>query len=262
MKNEICRAFCNEIAVREVPAGLAISTAFRRRDGDAVAFYLMRDPLAKGLAHLEDDGETVPYLEACGVDFTTQTRQRAFQELLGEYGAEYDEGEAVIRTRPMKEGDIGKASLKFVALLLRLEDFLLLTQEHVESTFREDAAKRIKDTIGDRATIAEDEPVSPRLAEVKPDMVIRANGRTPVAVFFAQTSQRVNDAIFLQMAALYEAKHPVSVIALLEKESSVNQALRQRAANRLTSVPVYNGDEDVAIQRIEREVVGIEQTIH
>ena len=155
-----------------------------------------------------------------------------------------------------------RAALRFVALLLRLSDFLLLTQEHVESTFREDAAKRIKEVIGERATIKEDQPVSPRLAEVSADMVLRVDGRTPVAVFFAQSPQRVNDAIFLQMAALYEAKEPVSVVALLEREGSVNQALRQRAANRLSTVPVYHGDEDTAIKRIEREVIGIEHTMH
>jgi hypothetical protein len=87
-------------------------------------------------------------------------------------------------------------------------------------------------------------------------------GRTPVALFFAQSSQRVNDAIFLQMAALYEAKQPVSVIALLEKEGSIGQPLRQRASNRLSTLPVYDGDEVGAIQRIEREVIGIEQSMH
>lgn len=262
MKEEICRAFCNEISVREVKAGLAISTAFRRRDGDAIGFYVIRDKSAPGLSHLEDDGETIPYLEACGVDFETQTRARAFHEILQEYGAEFDPDEAVIRTRKMTEDDLPRAALRFVALLLRLTDFLLLTQEHIESTFREDAAKRVKEALGARAAIREEEPVSARLSEVTPDMVLHVAGRPPVAVFFAQSSQRVNDAIFLQMAALYEAKQAVSVVALLEREGSINQALRQRAANRLSAVPVYNGDEGGAIQRIEREVIGIEHTIH
>lgn len=262
MKNELCRAFCDEISVKDVPLGLAVSTAFRRSDGDAVGFYVVRDQVRVGLSRLEDDGTTVPYLEACGVDFDTQTRATAFHELLAEYGAEYDEDEAVIRTRAMREEDLPRAAMRFVALLLRLSDFLLLRQEHVESAFKEDAAKRIKELIGDRARIEEGEPVSPRLKEVEPDLVIRANGRNPVAVFLANSSQRVNDAIFLQMAALYEAKQPVSVIALLEKESSISRELRQRAANRLTTVPVFTGDEEAAIQRIEREVVGTDRTIH
>lgn len=262
MKAELCRAFCDEISVREVPVGLAISTAFRRSDGDAVGFYVVRDQGRAGFARLEDDGTTVPYLEASGVDFETQTRASAFQDLLAEYGAKFDEDELVIRTGMMRESDLPREAMKFVALLLRLSDFLLLRQEHVESAFKEDAAKRIKEAIGDRARIEEGEPVSVRLREVTPDMVLRANGRNPVAVFLASSPQRVNDAIFLQMAALHEAKQPVSVIALLEHETSISRELRQRAANRLTTLPVYTGDEEAAIKRIEREVVGTDTTMH
>ncbi len=52
MKEEICRAFCNEIRVREVPAGLAVSTSLRRSDGDAIGFYVIKNPLEPGLSHL------------------------------------------------------------------------------------------------------------------------------------------------------------------------------------------------------------------
>jgi len=261
MKEELCRAFCNEITVRSVPAGLAISTAFRRSEGDAIGFYVIRHPQRAGLARLEDDGQTRPHLEATGVDFETQTRAKAFATILAEYGAEYDEDEAIIHTPEMPEHELPRAAIRFVALLLRLADFQLLTQEHIESTFKEDAAKRIKEAVGIRAMIIEDREVSDQLQEVTPDLVIRAPHRDPVAVFLAQSSQRVNDAIFLQMAALYEAKQSVSVVALLEAESSVNQALRQRAANRLSALPVYRGDEAPAILRIVREALGTDKML-
>lgn len=262
MKDELCRAFCGEISVREVPAGLAISTPFRRSDGDAVSFYVVRDRALPSMARLEDDGEMVPYLEACGVDFTTQTRARAFEDLLMEYGAEYDETEAVVHTPFLREAELPRAALRFVALLLRLSDFLLLTQEHVESTFKEDAAERIKVALSERAEIRENEVVSERLSDITPDMVIRVLNNRPVALFFAQNTQRVYEAIFLQMAALYETKEPLSVIALLETEGSISREVRQRAQNRLATVPVYRGDELAAIQRIEREVTGSEPTYH
>jgi hypothetical protein len=262
MKEELCRAFCNEISVKEVPAGLAVSTAFRRADGDPIEFYVTKSGSLPGFLRLEDDGKTLPYLEACGVDFDTQTRAKAFNALLSEYGAEYDSTEAVIHTPYMREEELPRMALRFAALLLRLADFLLLTQEHVESTFKEDAVKRIRERIGDRATIAESEPVSLQLMEVTPDLVLRSQGRAPVAIFLGQTAQRVYEAIFLQMAALYEARQDVAVIALLEEESSVSREMRQRAMNRLAAVPVYRGDELAAIQRIEREVVGAAATLH
>ncbi|MGB8279163.1 MAG: DUF1828 domain-containing protein [Methylovirgula sp.] len=262
MKEEICRAFCDEIRIKEVPVGLAVSTAFRRADGDSIAFYAIRNPIEPGLVHLEDDGTTIPYLEAAGVDFDTQTREKAFAAILEEYGAQYDPDEALIRTPELPEPEVARAALGFAALLLRLSDFLLLSQEYIASAFREDAIKRIKEAVGDRATVAEDELVNSRLSEVRPDIVIRAANREPVAVFLAQSAQRVNDAIFLQMAALYEAHQPVSVIALLEADSSISAKLRQRASNRLSAVPIYRNDEDQAIQRIVIEAVGRGAVLH
>jgi hypothetical protein len=131
------------------------------------------------------------------------------------------------------------------------------TKEHVESAFREDAIKRIREAVRSRAMIAEDEIVSPELREVKPDLVLRAEGQSPVAVFLAQSAQRVNDAIFLQMAA----KDPLAVIALLEADSSITSKLHQRAANRLSAVPVFRNDEWQAVQRIVREAIGTEGMI-
>lgn len=256
MKEELCKAFCNEVVVTEVPIGLAVATPFRRSDGDAISFYVVKAKNLSGLTHLEDDGQTIPYLEACGVDFETQTRKKAFNSLLAEYGAEYDEVENLILTPQIKEDELPRAALGFSALLLRLYDFLLLTQEHVESTFKEDATKRIKVAVGDRGTVQENVAVSPELSEVTPDLVVTTKGRDPVAVFLCQSASRVHEAIFLQMAALYEAKEPLSVIALIEAENTLSRDMHRRARNRLTAVTSWEGDQIAAIQRIEREAIG------
>src|SRR6476620_5280381 len=106
MREALCQAFCDEIRVKEVPVGLAISTSFRRADGDAIGFYAVRNVGEPGLVHLEDDGTTIPYLQAAGVDFETQTREKAFAAILEEYGASYDDNEAVIRTPEMPEPEV------------------------------------------------------------------------------------------------------------------------------------------------------------
>ncbi|MBH5387362.1 DUF1828 domain-containing protein [Bradyrhizobium diversitatis] len=261
-KEEICRAFCNEISVKEVPAGLAVSTAFRRSDGDAVSFYIVKDSTLPGLVRIEDDGETIPYLEACGVDFTTQTRMKAFHALLKEHGADFDESESIVHTPAMRQEDVPGAALRFVALMLRLADFLLLREEHVESTFKEDAASRIKAALGDRARISENVLVSPQLTEIAPDLIIRTDKRDPVAVFFAQSAPRVYEAIILQMAAIYEARQALSVIALLETENSISRDMQKRASNRLSAITFWRGDEVASIQRIEREAVGAQGLLH
>jgi hypothetical protein len=38
--------------------------------------------------------------------------------------------------------------------------------------------------------------------------------------------------------------------------------MRVRASNRLTAMPIFEGDEKAAIQRIEREVLGLSRTMH
>jgi hypothetical protein len=254
MKEDLCRAFCNDIVVTGVPAGLVVSTAFRRDDGDKVSFYVIEEE--DGTVRLEDDGATIPTLEGAGVDFATDTRRRGFEDLLSRIDGYYDEEEATIKTLPFPKGELAARSLDFVSLMIRMGDFLLLTQEKITSTFKEDAAARIRSAIGDRANVRENEYVSQRLAEVKADMVLEAPNRPPVAIFFGTGVGRVNDALFLHLTALHEARQDVSVIALLEQDSSVPTELRRRATNRLATVPVFRQDEEAAVARITREAVG------
>lgn len=254
MKNELCRAFCNDITVTEVPIGLAVSTAFKRDDGDRVAFYVIK--MENGEYHLEDDGATIPLLEGAGVDFETDTRRRALDNLLAKVDGYFDQDDATIRTRSFPAKELPARAIDFVGVMLRMNDFLLLTQEKVASTFREDAAERIKSAIGDRAAIRENEAVTSRLSEVRPDMIVQAPSRPPVAIFFGSSPNRVHDAIFLHQTAFYEVKQPLSVVALLEQDNSIPNDLRRRASNRLATVPVFSQDEDAAVARIVREALG------
>jgi len=231
-----------------------VSTAFRRDDGDRVSFYVIKAD--DGAFRLEDDGATLQQLEAAGVDFETDTRRRGLESLLSSVGAHFDQADGTIRTTTFPERDLPARALAFVGIMIRMNDFLLLTQEKVASTFKEDAAERIRLAVGDRAKIRENEPVSQRLSEVTPDMVLEALDRPPVAIFFGNSPARVNDAIFLHFAALHEVKQDLSVIALLEDDHAVTNDLRRRASNRLATVPVYKDDEDAAIARIAREVIG------
>jgi hypothetical protein len=262
VKEALCHAFCGDLKLTDIPVGYAVTTTFRRDDGDSVAFYIVRDKARDGAYRIEDDGTTVAFLEASGVDFSTETRAEAFASLLDRHGVEFDEDEMLLHTGVMREVDLPKAAMRFLSFMLRINDFLLLTKDRVTSTFKEDAAARILEKMAGRAVVEQDAPVSVELSDTIPDMVIRAHDRVPVAVFFGSSPQRVNDAIFLQMQALYEAHEDVQVIALLERENVIGHDLRRRAANRLTALPIYRGDEPSAIGRIEREVLGIGQETH
>lgn len=256
MKQALCQAFCGDLKLADVPAGYVVTTAFRRDDGDSVAFYLVRDKTRPGIYRIEDDGTTVSFLEASGVEFSTETRAEAFSTLLEAHGVEFDEDEMLLHTGSMSEAELPKAAMRFLSFMLRINDFLLLTKDKVASTFKEDAAARILERLEGKAIIELDRQVSPNLSDTIPDMVIRVAGRSPVAVFFGTSAQRVNDAVFLQMQALYEVGEPLQVVALLERENVIGHDLRRRAANRLSALPIYRGDETTSINRIEREAIG------
>jgi hypothetical protein len=260
MKQELCKAFCDYLTVRQVPAGLAVSTAFTFAETEPVGFYIV-GPDGLSRYRIEDDGNTISLIEAEGIDLETPTRADAVQELLSEYGARYDAERGELVTASIAESEIPGAALKFVALLLRLQDLVLLTPERAASTFKEDATRAIRESLGTRADIKENEPIAEGI-EFPADLIIRAPNREPVAVFLAMSEQRVLEAVVAQMAVTYEAHMPCSVVALLEKDGSVTRKMRTRASNRLSAMPIFEGDQKAAIQRIEREVLGLRATAH
>lgn len=243
-----------------MPAGLAVSTAFSFSDAEPVGFYVV-GPDALGRYRIEDDGKTIPLIEAEGIDLETSTRKEALDALLEEYGASYDEEKGELTTPHLTADQVPAAAFKFVALLLRLQDLILLTPERAASTFREDATKAIRAALEKRATIRENETIAPGI-EFPADLIIQAGQRDPVAVFLAMSEQRVLEAVVVQMALAYEAHITCSVIALLEKDGSVTRKMRTRASNRLTALPIFEGDQRAAIQRIEREVLGRGAVLH
>ena len=262
MKDELCKAFCDELLVRNVPAGMAVSTAFDGLGGEPLGFYVI-GPDETGRYRLEDDGITMPLIEAQGADLDNKTRAEAFTAMMEEYGAGYNEASSELVTPSLTSDQLPVAAMRFVALLLRLQDLVLLTPERVVGTFKEDAARAIQNILTESdVEIKEDESIAPTI-EFPADLMLRAPNRDPVAIFLAATEQRLLEAVVAQMAAMYEAHTICSVIALLDRDTSVTRKMRKHAANRLTAVTYYEGDESAAITRIQREVLGSRiSTVH
>jgi len=151
LKEELCKAFCGDLKLTDVPVGYAVTTTFRKDDGDSVAFYLVRDASRPDFYRIEDDGTTIPFLEGAGVEFSTETRSEAFAALLESHNVEFDEDEMLLHTDWMREADTPKASMRFLSFMLRINDFLLLTKDRVVSTFKEDAARQIIERMEGKA---------------------------------------------------------------------------------------------------------------
>jgi Domain of unknown function DUF1828 len=152
MKDLLCQAFCSALKIRAAPCGWAVETPYCNGDGDPLLLYYVKDPTGQQWS-IEDDGTQIPFLEANGVDQSGQARGEALEYLLTEYGVFFDREERSVHTTFMPESDLGTASIKFVALLLRLQDLALLSPHVVRSTFREDVISAIKEAFGKTATI-------------------------------------------------------------------------------------------------------------
>lgn len=258
MKEELCRAFCDNLQVRSVPVGLAVSTPFLSSDGDRIGFYV-RNP-EKGLYRIEDDGFTLPALEASGLDFSTGSRGQAMRQLLTEYGVAIDDEARVFAIDKVSHSALPTIAMRFVAFSLRVRDFQIMTEVRALGTFRDEVKKLLRESIADRAEIKERAPVAESLQDFLADFVVRAPGHAPVGVFLGTGDNRVLEAIIVRMRALHEMHVPCSIIALLERGRSVTANVRRNAANRLSAIPEFRGDEVASIQRIVHEAFG--PTVH
>ena len=115
MKAALCKASCEELDVRPVGAGLVVSTPFEGANGERLGFYIVRGAEDPTLFRLEDDGATIPLLEAGGIDFETDTRQAALTELLTEYRASYDADLTTLMSGPIPEAQAPAVALRFAA---------------------------------------------------------------------------------------------------------------------------------------------------
>lgn len=254
MKKELCKAFCDELSVQKVPAGLAVTTAFAGADGDHIGFFVIKTSGTK--YRIEDDGVTLPYLEGSGLDFSSGTRGEALSELQLEYGVSIDQETKEFFVGNLTEEQIPAAALKFVAFSLRVRDFMLMTEFRVATTFREDAERLLRAAVNGRATIEENVPITAKLTDFPADFVVRAPGRKPVGVFLGTSDNRVLEALFLQMRNQHEIHEPCSIVALVEKPRTLSTRVRQQATNRLEFLTEFRGDEIAAVERIAREAIG------
>jgi hypothetical protein len=260
MTDDLCRAFCESLAVESVPAGLAVTTSFKGVTGEALMFYIV-GPDKNDDWHLQDDGTTIPYIEAAGAELGGGARAETFQALLADYGATYDDQSGELAIGPMNKTAVATAALRFIALLIRVQELLQITREKVESLWVEEARTSLERAISGRAEIEYDASVSPDLHEWPADVVVRAAGRPPVALFFGTSNNKAYEALLLNSTARYQLRRQVTVVLLLENDKALTQKLRQRADNSIV-VPRFRGAEWDAVGRIAEEAIGERPQVH
>ena len=262
----------------EVPVGLAVGTAFTRGDGDAIGFYVVKDVGNPERMCIEDEGETVPYLDACGADVTEEgPRGDAFAALLDEYGASYDADDSTIKTELMSEAELPDAAVRFVALLLRMQDFLLVTRERAEATFRNDVVSALQSRFLSRAAVETDYVFTEELKNYPSDVALVAEGVPPLAIFIGTSDVRVpplaifigtSDVRALEAMLFYNQitfKHPIDCKVMLIINTTGSKRIRTRTLDRVVNeIPIatFRDEPDAALNSIERQFLGGVEMVH
>ncbi|MCJ2036344.1 DUF1828 domain-containing protein [Methylobacterium sp. J-068] len=251
MKHLLCQAFCDALEVRPVPVGWAIQTSYTDAGGDPLLMYLVRDN-EKGW-RVEDDGNQVPMLEACGVDLGGKSRREAFAYLLREFGARFDPEERTLCSSSLSESEIGAAAVRFMGLLLRLQDLALLSTPFVRNAFREDAITAIQHAFEGEAVIEEKGQLAQDMVGPEADVVVRAAARPPVAIYIGTSEERALHAIVSKMEAQAYRHHEGRVALLVEraKTNPVKEKTLALAYARLDGVVSYRGTERDALAKLK-----------
>ena len=253
LQDQICKAFCADVHVNAFNGGFGVSTPFTNSlTGDTLGFYVVGPE--RGRYRVIDDALTVLNMEAAGTTLDTDTRKQAFMGLLNEYDAQYDEHTGEIFMQDIPEIGVERKSIDFMALLLRVQDLQMLSRENVQNTFFEDVQARLTAVSFEGYSFESRTPVSDNLSEVVPDFVLRRTDHRPVALFLSSTSEKLWQAMFLRNIARHEAKTPISVVAMLERDTSASSKLRAKASNRLDAVTYFRGSESDAIERVLDEL--------
>lgn len=249
---ELCKALCSGLAMSPVPIGYAIKTPFRTPDGDAIGMYLRRDPDDPSRVRFEDDGSTIATLEEEGVSFSSETRSDALIDLLKSYDAHYDEDSSIIFTEYVPETRAPANFAKFMALMLRVQDLRLLSQDRVREVFKDDVRTLIEKHFKDRVEIVEDENPNEVLKDYVADFVLKAPSGETLAVYAVSTEVKALESLLLWQELTRRSLPGVKSMAVFE--SAKPQRIKGRTLSRLMNSDVMLAAMDGDQWEIARKI--------
>jgi len=252
LRKELCRAFCSELSVNTVPAGLAFSGVFEDLNGDRVSGYLIRD---RELPYLSDDGSFLSDLESSGVDVLGGTRAKFLAGVLSSANAFVDPDTLTIRTPDLGSEPSPLDITKFLTALVRAQDVAFWSKERIKSTFADDFFSALNARVSNFAKLEKNAPISGQLADFPADILLDPrDGGVPLALFLAQTVERLNEATLLAQEMKIRGIRDAKIAAVSETGDGLSFANRKvaRALNRIEGLIVYRQDEDAALDRIVR----------
>lgn len=258
LKEALCRAFCDDIAIREVEAGLVISARYSDEIGDPIECFVEQSSAGQWI--MSDDGQFIPDLIGKGIDVTTKSRSEFLQRAMKVSGAYYDPDDYTIRIEAQDQFPPPSQIIDFLTTLLRARDISFWNKERIRSTFKEDAFAAIASRLTSyRVTQNSFIPGIEALQDFPADIVVTDNvprvGKA-VAIFLVQDVAAMNEALTLWFAASAE-EHEVPVLALVEDAHKLNMngPKVQRALNRIDAVAIWDENHDAAAAKIAKTTI-------
>lgn len=255
LTSQLCNTFCESISVNPVPVGYAISTPFQDQSGDRIGFYLVEN--GEGY-RIEDDGQYLAKLIASGIAIDHGQRADILEAILGDANAYWDKDSFEIKSKGFSEDQVGTQVTSFLSALIRIRDLELVTREVIRSTFREDVISALEDRFQDTVSLQEQETVDRSLGEYPVDLVVRPKNDQGIvgALYFVNSNAKLAEAELLHMEAAMAKREDFKVIALIEdpEMSAISRKKFQRAQNRSIPMPIWAGDEDAVLRRIEHDL--------
>lgn len=259
-KERLCEAFCGELQLHDVPAGFAVKTAFTMSGGDALGFYITRSPSETNMWRLEDAGLLIPGLEASGVNLETGQRAESFSRLLIEHGARYDSGSMELRSAYVAENDLPREAMRFISLIMRVQDLELMDSSIVERAFQDDAHRSISSFFEGLAKVQFRTEAPEDADDFTADALVSRDGFPSLAIYYGTRDGRVDEAVIRSMDRRERKRHEkVALLFETVNPSGVTKRILQRALNRVDGAAYYSNDVDAAMARLG-DLMGVERS--
>ena len=256
---DLCKAFCQPLALHSVPIGYAARTPFRRPDGDPITVYIRRDAESLDeLYRLEDDGQTIGFLETSGVDFDTDTRFSALAEMLREHDAFYDQEEILLHTPYISPSKIPTEFVRFTSLMLRINDLLLLSPGRISRTFREDLIAIVKQQFGEEA-VHLNAAINAAMKDYIIDILVRSSDGLALAIYASTSESKALEALLFSREC--RDQRLATVRSMLILESAKPRDIRTRTLSRVMNSDILLASmdgEEIAIKRKMQESLTVQ----
>ena len=249
-KDDFCRAICSELRLKEVPIGYVLKTPFLKEDGDSIAIYIRRSRTDGTQFRLEDDGETIAFLETQGVDLESETRLEAMGELLRFHNANFDEAESLLHTDYFKESDIPARAVSFMSLMNRVFDLSLLARNRIRSTFKEDLIKLVEAQFGSYARIRIGEPLRPSMKDYIVDIIVESNDGKSLAIFAGTSELKALEALLFAREQKDQSITNTRAMLVLEKAKPAD--IKERTLSRVIN-------SEIRLASMDGEAIAVQQ---